>query len=102
MPSGGAAAQTLTMDKYPPEVRIEWDRFTALVENGDATLIEVGFKNGVSEYILRSLLIANAGQSITVKGPCRVPGDYQPFARYTGTAAGEVLTFFAYGVIVPD
>ena len=96
-PSGGAGAQTVTLDKYPYIQLIEWSRFTALVEDGDATLIEIGFRLAASEYILRSLKITNAGQSLTVIGPCCIPGEAQPFARFTGTAAGEVLAFYAYG-----
>jgi len=95
--SGGAAAQTVLMDAYPRDIHVEWDRFTALVVNGDATLIEIGVKMGVSEYIIRAAKVANAGQSISVTTPLRGYGDFQPFARYTGTAAGETLEFYAFG-----
>ena len=100
MVSAGAAAQTVEMDAYPRHIKIEWDRFNALVVNGDATLIEIGVKLGVSEYILRAAKVTNVGQSITITSPCRGYGSYRPFARFTGTAAGETLEFYAFGRIL--
>jgi len=100
MVSGGAAAQTVEMDAYPSHIHIEWDRFNAVVVNGDATLIEIGVKLGVNEYLMRSAKVTNAGQSITITSPCKGHGDYRPFARFTGTAAGETLELHAFGQIV--
>lgn len=99
MVSLGAGAQTVEMDEYPEEIDIEWTKFCAMVVNGDATLIEIGLKLAKSEYMLKAEKVTNAGQSVNVQGAGVSTGGYKPFARFTGTAAGEVLQFFAYGTI---
>jgi len=95
--SGGAGAQTILMDAYPRAIHIIWDRFSALAVNADVTLCEIGIRLGVSDYILRANKLATAGQTLTVTSPCKGYGEFQPFARFTGTAAGEMLEFYAYG-----
>ena len=102
MLSLGAGVQTIEMDEYPEEVNIEWTRFVGRVINGDATLIELGVKLAKSEYIVRAAKVTNVGTAITSVGPGCATGGYKPFARFTGTAAGETLEFFAYGVICED
>ena len=102
MLSLGAGAQTLSMDEYPETVDLEWSRFCALVVNGDADLIEIGLKLAKSEYILTARKVTNVGQSVQTIGPGCATGGYKPFARFTGTAAGETLAFFAYGIICED
>jgi len=102
MLSTGAAAQTLMMDEYPEQINLEWTRFCALVVNGDATLIEIGLKLAKSEYLLKTQKVTNVGQAVIVAGPGCSTGGYRPFARFTDTAADEVLEFFAFGVVCPD
>jgi len=97
--STGADAQTVMLDEYPEPVTIFWDRFCALVEDGDATLIEIGMKLAKSEYLLKTQKVTNAGQSVNTVGPGLSTGGYKPFARFTGTAAGETLAFFAFGQV---
>ena len=99
MLSLGAAAQTIEMDEYPEPVAIEWTRFVGRVVNGDADLIELGVKLAKSEYLVRAVKVANTGQAVTSVGPGCATGGYRPFARFTGTAAGETLEFFAFGQI---
>lgn len=98
--SEGAAPQRVMMDAYPDDAYIEWRRIMARVIDGDATLIEIGVKSGVSDYPSRSQKVANAGQSLSVTTPLQGSGDYQLYAIFTGTAVGEMLEMTAFGVRV--
>jgi len=96
--SGGAGEQTVLMDAYPGPTDLLWYRLVGRVVSGDATLLELGLRMGVSDYPLVAKKVSNAGETVEVG--CQVPGqgEYRIYGKFTGTAAGETLELVAFGI----
>jgi len=97
--STGAGAQIVALDAYPFDERIEWTRVMARVIAGDATLIILGVRSGVQKTPMKAQKITNVGQSVNVTSACQGSGDFEIYAEFTGTAAGEMLELTAFGRI---
>lgn len=93
-----ATTDRITLDAYPADSELRWDRIIARVVGADATLIEIGAKVGVSDYPMKSEKVTNAGQSVNVTTAIQGSGDYQLYAAFTGTTLGETMELTAFGV----
>ena len=87
----------LTMDAYPEDEDIIWDRITARVVGADCTLIEIGAKMGKADYPMRSEKVTNAGTSVNVTGALQGSGGYRLYAKFTTTTIGEMMEMTAFG-----
>jgi len=97
-PSVNAVVDRLTMDAYPTDVNIEWERIMARVVGHGADLIEIGAKSGVSDYPMKSQKVSTNGESVQVTTALRGSGDYRLYAEFTTTDVGEMLEITAFGV----
>jgi len=87
----------ITMDAYPEDENILWNRIMARVVGADATLIEIGVKRGQSDYPMRSEKVTNVGTSVNVVGALQGSGGYRLYAEFTTTTIGEMLEMTAFG-----
>jgi len=90
----------ITMDAYPDDVFIIWDRIMARVVGADADLIEIGAKSGKTDYPMRSAKVTNNGQSVQITTSMQGSGDYQIYAEFTTTTIGEMMEITAFGTRV--
>jgi len=88
----------LTMDAYPEDEEIIWDRIMARVVGADCTLIEIGARRGQSDYPMCSEKVTNVGTSVQMAGALQGSGGYKLYAEFTGTTIGEMLEMTAFGV----
>lgn len=87
----------LTMDAYPDDIHIVWDRVMARVVGADCTLIEIGARMGQSDYPMKSQKVTNVGTSVQVTTAMKGSGGYRLYAEFTSTTIGETLEITAYG-----
>ena len=88
----------ITMDAYPEDESIVWDRVMARVVGADCTLIEIGAKRGVSDYPMKSQKVTNAGTSVQVTTAMKGSGGYRLYAEFTTTTIGETMEITAFGI----
>jgi len=85
------------MDAYPEDEDIIWDRIMARVVGADCTLIEIGAKQGKSDYPMKSEKVTNVGQSVQVCTAMKGSGAYRLYAEFTTTTIGEMMEMTAFG-----
>lgn len=92
-----ATVDRLTMDAYPADEDIIWDRIMARMVGADCDLIEIGATMGKSDYPMKSQKVTNAGSSVQVTTAMKGSGAYRIYAEFTGTTAGETMEITAFG-----
>jgi len=90
-----ALDKELVMDTLPVGRLYHYTRAQCRNIDGQLTLGIVGFKLGVSEYVLRAAKVANDGQSVTLVLDVIFSGEARPFARFEGGTAGHKIEFVA-------
>ena len=91
--------EVLELPGIPSNKQVCYDRITALNESHDVTSVQIGLKDGASEYILDGKLAPGSNCPFSVQGKIFAPGNLRPFVRYVGATAGDKVSLTAYGYI---
>jgi len=97
-----ATTQDVTLDAWPSERVIRWQRIVARDLGNVCTRIELLFKRGSREYLLNSAVAAVVQTAIFVEGPIFAPGDFRVVARFVGATLANTLELYAFGDVVDD
>jgi len=100
--STGLAVETVEMDTLPYKEAIRWTLITARDRGATATGMELYLRRGSIEYLLCSDRVVNLMFALTLPTEVFAPGDFRVCGRYMGTAAGDNLELYAYGVVQRD
>ena len=97
----GSGRDNLFVKPFMGGVRILWSSLVGVDRTTVPTRIELGALAGTSFYLICSQ--APGAANISVEGGVlhALPGDFRVGCTIIGAVLGDVLEFFAYGVVLP-
>ena len=81
---------------------VGYDAIVGIDYTTSPTLLMLGFKSGVSEFLVHGVASPIAQQPVSSPRRLYVPATYKPFVRVRGGTAGDKVALFVFGYYNDD
>lgn len=97
----GSGRDSLFVKPFMGGQRILWTSLVGVDRTTLPTRIEIGALESTNFYLLNSAAPAAANMTVSAGGLLALPGSFRVGCTFIGAVAGDVLEFFAYGMVLP-
>jgi hypothetical protein len=97
----GSGRDGLFLKQFMGGQRILWTSLLGVDRTTVPTRIEIGALEGANFYLLNSAAPPAANQSVGAGGILALPGSFRVGCIIIGAVLGDVLEFYAYGMVIP-
>ena len=98
--AGSSGVEYLFVKPYSGRLSVRWHVLACIDWTNAPTRVDLCYRHGTVEYIVKAEKPSAAGNSVTVVGDILFPGDFEAGCIVTGATEGDMLDFYAYGEII--
>ena len=96
---GAATAGIVVGDRAPYDALRCFDLLAASSSGSAPAMVTFGFMSGDRKIYAGSFLPTIDKQVVRLRGKLWLPGEWRPFAEFSGVAQGDVLKLYTYGYV---